>query len=49
MAYARAGDLEKAKAAYEQAVRWSEENRPGNEELKRFRAEAEEVLKLGKK
>jgi tetratricopeptide (TPR) repeat protein len=49
LAYARAGDLEKAKAAYEQAVRWSEENRPGNEELKRFRAEAEEVLKLGKK
>jgi hypothetical protein len=32
---------------YEQAVRWMQEKRPLDEELRRFRAEAAELLEIG--
>jgi tetratricopeptide (TPR) repeat protein len=52
MCHARTGAADKARTCFEQAVRWVRENpekisaQPGwGEELRRFRAEAEEVLK----
>ena len=35
---------EEARKWYDKAVEWMEKNRPDNEELRRFRAEAEEIL-----
>lgn len=35
-----------ARRWYDQSVQWMEKNRPGNAELIRFRAEAEEVLNI---
>jgi tetratricopeptide (TPR) repeat protein len=53
MAHQKQGDPDRARALYEQAARWLEKSRaaleqdPGQaEELRRFRAEAEEVLGL---
>jgi hypothetical protein len=37
-----------ARSFYDKAVAWMEEHRPGDEELKRFRAEAAAVLGIGK-
>jgi tetratricopeptide (TPR) repeat protein len=49
MAYWQLGERDKAGQAYEQAVQWMEKNQPKNEELRRFRAEAAELLELEKK
>jgi hypothetical protein len=40
MAHARLGEEEKARKVFEQAVRWTDRNKPHSEELRRFRAEA---------
>jgi len=45
MAYWQSGEREKARQAYEQGVLWMSTNRPNVEELKHFRAEAEELMK----
>jgi serine/threonine protein kinase/tetratricopeptide (TPR) repeat protein len=49
MAYWQIGEKGKARTAYEQGERWMEEKGPASEELRRFRAEAETVLTVGKK
>jgi tetratricopeptide (TPR) repeat protein len=46
MAHWRLGDQEHARKLYEQAVRWMDANKPKDEELKRFRAETEELMGL---
>jgi tetratricopeptide (TPR) repeat protein len=46
MAYWQTGDKEKAGKAYEQAARWLDKQQPTNEEQRRFRAEAAELLEL---
>jgi uncharacterized protein HemY len=45
MAHWRLGEKEKARQWYDQAVQWMEKNQPKNEELGRFRKEAEGLLK----
>ncbi|MHC4974429.1 MAG: tetratricopeptide repeat protein [Planctomycetota bacterium] len=47
MAKSKLGREQEARRAYEAAVTWMEEHEPANPQLKRFRAEAEEVLGLG--
>ena len=56
MAHWQLGNKEEARKQYDQAMEWMEKNKPQmeknkpqNEELKRFRAEAEELLKIEKK
>jgi len=49
MARWQQGEQEQARKDYEEAVRWTQEKRPNDEELRRFRAEAEEVLKRKEK
>jgi tetratricopeptide (TPR) repeat protein len=44
MAHWHLGDKEQARKWYDQAVRWTEKNRPRDPELLRFREEAAEVL-----
>jgi tetratricopeptide (TPR) repeat protein len=44
MAHWQSGDKEQAREWYDRAVRWMEKNQSSNEELRRFRAEAEELL-----
>ena len=44
MGYHRLGDPRRAAAEYARAVAWMELYRPGDEELTRFRAEAEALL-----
>ena len=44
MAHWQLGEKEHARKEYEQAVSWMEKNRPRDEELLRFRAEAAELL-----
>jgi tetratricopeptide (TPR) repeat protein len=46
MAHWESGHKDEAREWYGRAVRWTEENRPGNRELLRFRAEAAGVLGL---
>jgi serine/threonine protein kinase/WD40 repeat protein len=46
MAHWQLGDKEKARQWYMQAVSWMEKNRPNDEELLRFRDEAEELLQM---
>jgi tetratricopeptide (TPR) repeat protein len=48
MAHARLGNATEARRWYDRAVRWMEQNQPGDLELHRFRAEAEGLLKQGK-
>jgi hypothetical protein len=48
MANWRLGDGEAARRHYDQALRSMDENQPENEELIRFRAEAEKLLELKK-
>jgi Flp pilus assembly protein TadD len=48
MAHWQLGDKEQARKQYAQAVQWMEKNGPKNEELRRFRAEAEQLMKLQK-
>ncbi len=44
MAHWQRGDQEKARRWYEKAAEWMDKNKPENEELTRFRAEAAELL-----
>jgi tetratricopeptide (TPR) repeat protein len=44
MARWQLGDKEKARKWYDQAVQWTQKNQPQDEELRRFRAEAAELL-----
>jgi hypothetical protein len=44
MTHRRLGEQSKARLCYEQAVRWMEKNQPGDEELRRLRAEVERLL-----
>jgi tetratricopeptide (TPR) repeat protein len=44
MAHWQRGEKEQAHKWYEQAVQWMDKNQPANEELRRFRAEAAELL-----
>ena len=48
MSHWRLGDQDEARRWYDKAVAWMAEKAPKNEELLRFRAEAEEVLGLKK-
>ncbi|MCI0684015.1 MAG: tetratricopeptide repeat protein [Gemmataceae bacterium] len=45
MAYWQVGDKDKARQAYEQGVQWMDKHDPNREELRRFRVEAEELMK----
>jgi Flp pilus assembly protein TadD len=49
VAHWQLGNKEEARKWFDQAVEWMEKNDPKNELLGRFRAEAEEVLKIEKK
>jgi eukaryotic-like serine/threonine-protein kinase len=44
MAHWKLGNKEEARQWYEKAVQWMVEKNPKNEELRRFRAEAAEIL-----
>ena len=46
MAHWKLGDKEEARQQYDQAVHWMEKNQPQNEELRRFRIEAAELLQV---
>ena len=46
MAHWQLGEKDKAREWYERAVQWMDRNQPKNEELRRFRAEARELLEL---
>ena len=48
MAHRQLGSKEDARKWYDQAVEWMDKNQPKNEELRRFRTEAEELLGLKK-
>jgi tetratricopeptide (TPR) repeat protein len=45
MAHWQQGESDEARKWFDQAVAWMDKNQPENEELRRFRAEAEELLK----
>jgi serine/threonine protein kinase/Tfp pilus assembly protein PilF len=45
MAHWQLGEKENARKWYDQAVQWMDKNQPKNEELRRFRTEAEGLLK----
>jgi serine/threonine protein kinase/tetratricopeptide (TPR) repeat protein len=49
MAHGKLEDKETARKWYDQAVQWIEKNAPRNEELRRFRTEAEGLLGIAKK
>jgi tetratricopeptide (TPR) repeat protein len=49
MAHWHLGDKDEARKCYNQGVHWMEKNKPENEELPRFRAEAAELLGIEKK
>jgi serine/threonine protein kinase/tetratricopeptide (TPR) repeat protein len=44
MAHGRLGEKERAREWYDRGVAWTEKNRPEDEDLRRFRAEAAELL-----
>jgi tetratricopeptide (TPR) repeat protein len=46
MAHSQLGDKDAARECYDQAVQWMDKNKPNDGELRRFRAEAEEVLQI---
>jgi serine/threonine protein kinase/tetratricopeptide (TPR) repeat protein len=46
MAHWQLGDKDQARKWYEQAIEWMDKNQPENEELRRFRTEAAELLNL---
>src|SRR5262249_16038942 len=48
MAHRQLGHKDEAGAWYDRAVAWMDKHRPKNEELLRFRAEAEELMKMNK-
>jgi tetratricopeptide (TPR) repeat protein len=47
MSHWQLGERPEARRLYDQAVQWMEKNRPRNEELRRFRGEAAELLGIG--
>ena len=49
VAHARLGERDKAHQWYDRAVQWMDKNQPKNEELRRFRVEAAELLELNEK
>ena len=49
MAHWQLGAKDKAREWYDKAVRWMDTNQPKNEELRRFRAEAAELLRVNEK
>jgi serine/threonine protein kinase/tetratricopeptide (TPR) repeat protein len=49
MAHWQLGEKDKAREWYDKAVKWTDKNEPNNEELRRFRAEAAELLELKEK
>jgi tetratricopeptide (TPR) repeat protein len=46
MSHWQLGEREKAKKYFDQAVEWTEKNKPNENELRRFRAEAAELLEI---
>jgi Flp pilus assembly protein TadD len=46
MAHRQLGEKDKARQWYEKAAQWMEKNQHNDEELRRFRTEAEELLKI---
>jgi uncharacterized protein HemY len=44
MAHWQLGEKDEARKWYDKAVEWTDKNQPDNEELRRFRAEAAELL-----
>jgi tetratricopeptide (TPR) repeat protein len=49
MAHWKLGEKDKAREWYDKAVQWMDKNQPKNDELRRFRAEAAELLELKEK
>jgi tetratricopeptide (TPR) repeat protein len=49
MAHWQIGEKEQARSWYDQGVHWMQKNAPNDEELRRFRAEAEELLEINDK
>jgi uncharacterized protein HemY len=49
MAHWQRGEKEKARQLYNRAVGWTDKNEPRNEDLRRFRAEASQLLGLNEK
>jgi tetratricopeptide (TPR) repeat protein len=49
MAHWKLGDKDQARALYDKASEWMDKNLPKNEELRRFREEAAELLELKEK
>jgi tetratricopeptide (TPR) repeat protein len=49
MAHWQLADKDKARTWFDQAVQWMDKNQPNNEELRRFRAEATELLGINEK
>ncbi len=49
MTHWRMGNKEEARKRYDQAVQWMDKNQPTDEELRRFRAEAAELLAVKEK
>jgi hypothetical protein len=46
MTHWQLGDKDQARKWFDKAVTWMEKNQPGNDKLRRFRTEAEELLKI---
>ena len=49
MAHCRLGEKDKARGWYDRAIEWTDKYRQKNEDLRRFRAEAAELLGLSEK
>ena len=49
MAHWQLGNKDEARKWYDRAVEWMDKNQPKNEELRRFRAEAAELLEVEEK
>jgi serine/threonine protein kinase/tetratricopeptide (TPR) repeat protein len=49
MAHWRLNQMDEARKRYDQAVQWMEKHEPQDDELRRFRREAEELLEIKKK
>jgi tetratricopeptide (TPR) repeat protein len=49
MAHWQLGNKDEARKWYDKAVQWTDKNQPNNEELRRFRAEAAELMGVEKK
>jgi hypothetical protein len=49
MAHWHLGNKDEARTSYDRAAEWMDKNKPGDEELRRFRAEATVLLGIEKK